>query len=287
MKYNPIVILGAGIIGRFAKMLMPEAEVYERKHKSENSYTCNYLMGNLSRLPVPELQHHKLILRSYINGEIPNTESIKKYKESKTGSSNISYGDLKQFIFEQAVYAVGLPKVDVNYEKDVDTIDPLTKEIVFKDGSVVQYGCIINTIPLKNVLKLISFWKDKEIDSFFQSKPIFYKESISRVNLLGEQIQSGVIHVDYLATNKTSSYRKTKTQFKESEESFFEIEGAVKILPGKILFSPQAEEIAQDLHLYSIYCYGRYGRWRTAEHLHETFKNLRRFSERKGQIGYC
>lgn len=282
MRTCPIVILGAGIIGRFAKVLMPEAEVFERKDESASNYTCNYLLGNLSRVPVPELEYTKMIYRNLINGEKPTMDLIRAYKESKVGISKLDYGDYKQFIHEQIVYAVKLPQVAVNFNKDVESINPLEKTIKFKDGDEIKYGCIINTIPLKNLLGLIDFWKEYNIGAFFANKPIYYKEYF-----INEDLPEDVVVLNFIVSERTPLYRITTTKHSRSEESYYEMKDSIKILPGKILPSEQAEEVARDLQLYSIYSYGRYGRWRSAEHIHETFKNLRRFSERKGQIGYC
>jgi hypothetical protein len=277
-----IVILGAGIVGRFAKVLIPEAELFERKSEGDIGYTCNYLMGNLSRINVPELDCKKMLFRTLINGEIPNTELIQNYKESKVGNRKLEYGDYKQFIHEQIVYSVELPKVPINFGKEVLNINPIEKKIIFKDGSHIEYGCIINTIPLKNLIALIDFWKHYKIDRFFVSKPIFYKEYVTY-----EAFPEDIIVSNYIVSEKTPLYRITTTKHARSEESYYEIKDSIKILPGKIIFSDQAESVANDLHLYGIYSYGRYGRWRATEHIHETFKNLRRFAERQGEVGYC
>jgi hypothetical protein len=279
-----IVILGAGIIGGFAKKLIPEAVLYERKAEGDSNYTCNFLTGNLSRVVVPELECEKKIMRSYINGERPSISAIREYKASKSGAgSDLSYGDMKQFIFEQIVYEVKLPQVEVNFGKDVESISPISKQIKFKDGTEINYGCIISTIPLKSLVGLIDFLKEYHVGSFFTAKPIFYKEYAGG----NEDLPGDVICVNYLANNSTPLYRQVETKWSKSEESFYKMDGAIQILPGKIIPSTQAEDVANDLHLYGIYSYGRYGRWRATEHIHETFKNLRRFSERKGQIGYC
>lgn len=285
MKHYPIVILGAGIVGRFAKVLMPEAAVFEKK-EADSIFTCDYMTANFSRLPVPEIEYKQVIVKFCINSQTPTLDLIKKYKEDKTGKRDIDYGDVSQFMPEQIKYAVKKPDVDINFKKEVKLIEVLKKNIHFEDGECIKYGCIINTMPMNIILKKLDIWQNDfflNIDKFFlSSKAIYYKEE-EYPGIVPENVTI----VDSLAGEGSLFYRKIYQNNRMSMESYFKFEGCQRIFPGKIIPSEHAEEIANDMQLHSIYSYGRYARWRTKEHLHETFKNLRRFAERKGQIGYC
>lgn len=281
----PFVVLGAGIVGRFAKTIIPEAVIFEQKEVGER-FTFQYLGANWCKLPVPELKYKELKFMNFLNGEVATITAIKDYKELKTGTRELDYGDIKQFTPEQTVYDICAPDVPVEYGHCVQEIDINTKTIKFTNGRVVEFGCIISTIPLSNLMKVVNIWKGvaiTNIDAFFLAKrTIFYKEEI-----MEESIPDGVCKHNSITDKNSLFYRELFVGNRRSQESYIEFPGSVAINPGKILPSKYAEEIAKDLQLYGIYCYGRYARWRPKEHLHETFKNLRRFAERKGQIGYC
>ena len=282
---NKVVILGAGVVGRFAKLMLGEDAVcYDRKSPTATDYTCRYLGGNISRVMVPELKCTPGILESTINGQKPTMDLIRMYKELKTGSTDLDFGDVKQFLPIQPVFFVDLPEVEVQYGYDVKEIDIINKTILFTNGESIVYNSIINTIPLNSLVSKILLYQGIITDKFLvRNKPIYYREEQGGMPKLPENH----ILLDYKADDTQIYYREMFTNTKRSVESNFNFQGAVPILPGKLLNSKYSEELSKDLQLYGIYCYGRYARWRTKEHIHETFKNLRRFKERFGQIGYC
>jgi len=222
-----------------------------------------------------------------INGRVAEPWMMKKYKEKKTGVLNLDYGDYKQFVPEQIVYQVTKPDVDICFEKEVVKIEVLNKKIHFLDGDIIKYDCLINTIPLNYFLRILDLWELGPLKNmslqFLRNRPIYYAEEGSDRK---DQFPSAVLIWDYQAKDDNQFYRICKTSNMFAYESYIQFEGAIKILPGKIISSAYSEEIAKDLQLYNIYCYGRHARWRPKEHIHETFKNLRRFKERKGQVGY-
>ena len=281
------IILGAGMVGRFAKLLMPDAVCFEKgKHGDRTTVDC--LGANMSRVIVPEIKCTPGNLSSRINGQVAAPNSIQRFKLSKGGTASLSYGDIKQFLPKQRVYFMEKPDVEVNFGVTATRINTTAKEIIIKTGeteSKHEYGCIISTIPLPMILKLLDLFDgaSMNLDGMLPYRPIYYKEE----RLPSSMTPEDEVLVDYLVSDETPLYRKQYCGTRMSCESYYKFEGATPLFPGKIFATEQAEQIARDLQLYGIYCYGRYARWRPAEHLHETFKNLRRFAERKGQIGYC
>jgi hypothetical protein len=285
-----IIIIGAGIIGRFAKVLMSEAVIFDSKNKGDK-ITSDILGANLSRQIAPELDCSEGILETKIDGKTPTKESILKYRMNKFSTTEIEFGDYKQFSPIQRVYFVKKPDIDdINYGCQVKNINAIDKiidvyHIDTKTTESISYDCIISTIPLKNLIQIIDITKNspfiKAVINKFINKIIYHKE------IVGDCISGNDTFIfDYLTSDESVINRKSYLKNRIGYESFYMFEGAKKIYPGKIMGSDFTEEIAKDLQLYSIYCYGRFARWRHKEMLHETFKNLRRFCERKGQIGY-
>jgi hypothetical protein len=284
MERFPVVILGGGINGRFAKLQIPEAEIFEKNIQGEK-FTVEFMSADFSRIEVPELECKPCVMRSLINGKVADHKAIQMYKTSKGNNTPLSYGDIKQFLPEQRVFKVKLPEVPINYGMEAIHIDVFDKTIQFAGETVVGYGCIISTIPLPVLLRTLGFLGDGGMRDLlsFPRKTIYYHE----MQLPVPHSPDYSIHtVDYIVDESSPIYRRQYCGDRQSEESYYNFTGAVKIVPGKIFPSSVTEELCDDLTQYSIYCYGRYGRWRPSEHMHETFKHLRRFAERKGQVGY-
>lgn len=286
-----IVIIGAGIIGRFAKILMPDAIIFDSKNK-DDKITSEIIGANLSRQKVPELDCRDGILLSKIDGEVPTNESIFRYRMNKFSTGEIEFGDYKQFSPIQKIYFVEKPNIqDINYScyvKNINAIDKIIDvyHVDIKITESIKYDCIISTIPLIDLIKIVDITKNSPfLDIMINKcmhKIIYHKEKI-----IEKMFNSGEFLFNYLTTSDSIINRKSFYNNRIGYESFYYFDDAKEIYPGKIMGSNFTEEIAKDLQLYSIYCYGRYARWRHKEMLHETFKNLRRFKERKGQIGYC
>lgn len=285
MTKQNYVIIGGGIIGRFARLMIPGSVCYE-KNAPGSKITCNYTGANICRNHVPELQGEFVTVYNLINGEFATPELIMEYKMSKNDTSPMSYGDIKQFVHKQKVYIAQAPEVEIQYGKEITLIDVFEKKIYFADGDCVEYGCIINTIPMPMLLSKINLFDSENSTvninriGMFKSKPIYYKEDI------GKEVPKGKMIIDQIVDGSTT-YRRIKYGNIITTESFYKFDGAICIKPGKIFKSECAEDVRNDLVLYNIYNYGRYALWRPNEFLHESFKNLRRFRERMGQIGYC
>lgn len=285
------IIIGAGIVGRFAKILMPEAILLEASSDG-SKITTDFLGTNMCRLPIPELNSVEGILRIKIDGEDATEESVSRYRQFKFQENRIEFGDYKQFNPIQIVHFINKPEVPVLYNQKVVKINAIDKTIETIDTvslkrNIIDYDCIINTIPLLNLIQIVDITSNSPFINTMKNKlihkNIFYKEKRAERSIT----ESNEIILDFKTSVESTVNRVSFYLDRESCESYYSLgEGQSVLYPGKIMGSEFTEDIAKDFQLYNIYCYGRYARWRHKEMLHETFKNLRRFCERKGQIGY-
>ena len=74
-----IIVLGAGIVGRLAKIMFPEAIVLESK-MSEDIFTSE-LGVCISIVPIPDLKNEKYTRFISIDNQKPTSELIGKYKK--------------------------------------------------------------------------------------------------------------------------------------------------------------------------------------------------------------
>ena len=162
MNSKNIVILGAGISGRMAKLLLPEATVYEKQEK--DTQIVNAANGpNYLKTPIKILNCSKIIIKSTIDGKTPTPSDIRRYKKKKGIDSDVSfdlsneltYGDVKQFRSTQVEYKFTIPDVPASYNSCVMKIDLHNKLIHFKDREFIRYDILIATIPLITLMKLI------------------------------------------------------------------------------------------------------------------------------------
>ena len=168
-----IVILGAGITGCLAKILIPDAQIYESKSKDAVSFLQKGV--RISIVAIPELENKKYTRRIYIDNKTPTANLILLYKSKIERDGDVSYGDYRQFEPEQTVYAPKLPNnLSIIYSHPAIKIYLEQKTINFPNLAI-NYDYLISTIPLLDFIRLtdlFNHFKDKS-SSLFMHRPIY------------------------------------------------------------------------------------------------------------------
>jgi hypothetical protein len=266
-----IVILGAGIAGRLAKIMFPEATVLEMK--DEDAIFTAELGVCISIIPIPELKNEKYTRYITIDGKKPDEELINKYKRKISREGDICYGDYRQFEPEQVVYRQELPtNLDIQFNVLVTQIELVNKKLT-TFGDSYNYDYLISTIPLLNLLKISDLFKNfkESASAFFMHRPIYLLRSFY-------ETEPTIIRENYITDIDTPIYRENFFDKWRNQESLFKLPDSIKIYPGKIYPNSHTSHILDDLSSYGVFCAGRYGCWGPQLHLwnvYEQLKNLR------------
>lgn len=262
-----IAILGAGIVGRLAKLMFPQAELFEAKAEHEkitSDFGLHYIL-----LPIPYLTCKQFKRVVTIDGKKPTVDLIIKYKEKKEIEGAAEYGDLRQFEPEQNYFSYDIPIVEANYGHRAKQINLEEKSILFDNGKEVKYSMLISTIPLINLIKISNLFShfSNEAGAFFKHRPIYIR--FTKVD------PSPMCFENYITDPDNPIYRENVIGDTKNEESLFKLEGAVKLYPGKIYNNRYSENITADLLSYDIHCIGRYAQWDNRVHLWHCYEKLK------------
>lgn len=283
-----VLILGAGITGRMAAMLFDGSTIIEMK-KLESKVTANFGMQALkANVPILESRLIKNIVT--IDGESATQELVSMYRE-KIGrmETSMHYGDFKMFVYEQYLYAFEIPTAD-DFLPGVKVKDRRTIEFIDMYGKLVKtrlwdtdhaqifpYDVIINTLPLVVFLRLINFGHDQffsdGIRSYLKHRPIYVQQE-------SDDSTNDVMITNYVSDMESPYYRTTSFWGLLQKESLYRTEGSVKLFPGKIYNSKYVDAALEDLQHYGIYCFGRYARWDSKIHMHQTYNELIKFRDK-------
>ena len=264
-----IIILGAGLTGRLAKMMFPEAIVLESK--PFNAVFTSELGVCISIIPIPELSNSKYTRYITIDKQKPTLELINKYKKKIAREGEIGYGDYRQFEPEQEVYKQELPRnLSIKFDATVVKIELSSKKLTTLDKDCFEYDYLINTIPLLNLVQISDLFTNfKELTpTFFMHRPIYLLQ-------VPWNTEDNIIRENYITDINTPIYRENYFQGQRNRESLFKIAGATKIYPGKIYPSDHVDSILEDLKSYGVFCIGRYAQWDNKIHLWNVYSQLK------------
>lgn len=268
-----VVILGAGIVGRLAKLMIPEATVLESKGPKD-AYTSE-LGVCISITKIPHLTNQEYRRYITIDGQKPNLELINKYKKKIAREGDISYGDCRQFEPSQTVYRQTLPQnLDIQFHQSVVKVYLDDQKIRTAQGRTLRYDYLLSTIPLINLVQvsdLFNLFKDQS-STFFMHRPIY----LSRVPCSTGTYE---IHENYRTSPDDPIYRENKIDGWSNQESLFKLPDSFKIYPGKIYPCSYTSQMLEDLRSYKVFCAGRYAEWDNKIHLWNVYAQLRMIRE--------
>lgn len=267
------IILGAGISGRILKHFFPDALVLEANGPVSH---LNSTMGaNYVWKPLDGFHTEPVRVVTTVDGQFPQTESIRRYK-NKIGKDMENEEDWKeQFKPVQHGHLLVCDEVlPAMYDTRVTHIDMLGRKVYAKVGdhnASFDYGRILSTLPLPVLVKLCDM--DVPHRTPFRFQPIYVKVEKSVTD-------AGLMRVDYVSSPCDNVYRITEKSGERHYESLSPFTGEYKTLfPGKIWNSPLTHDIKSKLAEEWIFTFGRYASWNSDELIHQTYEQVARFKQ--------
>ncbi len=273
---NKIIILGGGMVGRLAKLIFPEATVLESK-KSNDIYTAE-LGVQISIVPIPGLKNIEYKRFIYIDHKNPTLELIDKYRKKIGRDGDLTYGDYRQFEYEQTVFKQEFPKAEIRYEHLVLKIHLLehSLNVLNKEkGTILYYDYLISTIPLLSLIQisnLCSSFQERTM-GFFMHRPIYLSRTID------PEPKAFTIIENYITDSDVPIYRENYVDGWRNQESLFKIPDSIKVYPGKIYPNTATAHILEDFKSYRVFCIGRYAQWDNTVHLWNSYEKLKLLGE--------
>lgn len=272
MRKIKIAVLGGGITGQLVNMQMPDAHVYDWKAQPNGpkpmirNYGANYLWE-----PLPGIPCREFTVQTRIDGQLPTTESILRYK-IKVGKGSEDADWPRQFTPEmQGFEYAQLPPVTVHYGCRATSIDRLHQIVTLADKGELHYDMLVSTIPLYSLLSLLGM---PEPRGKLQFKPIFFKLASRPPDA---PFPPDVMHINYISDPAIGPYRYTDRDGERHFESIVPYTAGMaskKVAPGKIYAHAGVPEVLEYLAGFNIQTFGRYGSWAPDELVHETWARI-------------
>jgi hypothetical protein len=275
------LIVGAGAVGRTAKVFFPEAITVDQQTKPRElsrNFGTQYLWK-----PLPGIPCCPFTVKTTIDGKTPTRELAVKYK-AKIGKESERYLPtlMDQFQPEQRAYRVQHDKWPdprpVLWGRELISLDPLRKLARFSCGSgteeEVSFDILISTIPFFILFKTLTNVGVPDAEEPFHYRPVY---------VIREAAVHGwdLMQVNYISASDDPVYRTCKwgnfIQHESLEIPPDDLPSWIEthvLFPGKIWPNPVTPPVVGQLMVKNIYCVGRYGRWEPDELLHETVQRI-------------
>jgi len=269
MNSAKIIIIGAGIVGRIAKLKFNDALIFE---KSDGSITTMDSTIQILQIPIPNIAYKKIRYQIFIDNEYPTVEKINQWK-IKMGRykdiNEVTFGDLIQFNPNGYAYYYTSPNIanysGVYFSTRVTKILLFDKKIETTIGEF-SYDFLINTIPLPNFLNMIDGFDFSKLK--FVNKVLFVKRECIK------SIEKDVLKNYYFTSLDNPINRILELNDLRVIESFSRLENSIELYPGKVFPNKNTEDILDWLKVYDIYCIGRYAEWNPKIQVHDSYLYL-------------
>jgi len=298
MSRHEVVIVGAGVTGRIAKVMRPEALLLETAFEGQQRIAA--MVGiNYLHEEVPELvTRHINVYTGYspngfdgeqypLNpGDLKTLDGVTmmRYQRKCRGwgqSTRPQDGDAHidkrgtRYQHCKRAWAYDLPEVEIEWDSHVAEIRPAQHSLCYihKGKSwITKYDVLIWTAPLNALFGAMGF---DPTTLTLEGRPIFYKSMICQnYTALREAIV-----VEYVPDENTPIYRRsvyyTESKIAVSVEAMQKVDGFEKFWPGKIDASDEARYLEEICRSHDIILAGRFARWDPDELTHHTAERLR------------
>ena len=279
------VVLGAGITGRLAISMMPDAVALEaaasdNRETLTRNYGANYLWH-----PLDGHRCREFSILTLIDGQDPEPNAIVRYKR-KVGRI-CTVGEARemldgQFKRDQMGYdLLDIPDdpTRIYYNCHVDGIDPNTRHVHMNDGArAIPYDRLVSTIPLPLLLRLLGWTQTPE--SVWGYRPIWVTKVPHETH--SEHAKRADLIVGYDSLPENSYYRWSERDGGRSYEGMERMRAFAemrKLVPGKIYPSPFRDAVLSELEKVGIFPFGRYATWTPGELVHETFAQMKEWAD--------
>lgn len=284
-----IVILGGGILGQLAKLVFPEAVIFEKRPRLDSGFTPKrQIITNYSWEEIPVLEQTPFPVRVTVDEAMATEESVRRYKK-KVGKESDMEGDWGiQFHYRMVAFEHKRPELPVQWGHEASCIDWEDRRVHF-DKNIrpykpfsALYDVLISTIPMPELIKIVG-GMPKEGGSF-HSRPVFAHLMNTRWG------PEGSVEINYHSDPDDPCFRETRfgeqSLFESFEESPYDTVstfghgvctnhgGNERIKYGKIWKGHFEECCYRDLLEKRIFCVGREASWNPDELLHGSFHKL-------------
>jgi hypothetical protein len=270
------IILGAGITGRLAKFLFPDALVLEKKHANQGRAMTRMWGTNYLWEPLPGIPCWCFQVITHVDGKKATMPAIRKYK-TKVGKSHEINSDDWGLQFEEKTIGYDfkkVPEVPVEWGCCITGLDIEKKHVHTASGSY-PYTRLISTLPLPVIGSLLGVSNTMHSCNF-PHEPIYI--TVVKQRKRPKQLRADdEVYVNY-CSDKRSEYRYCWRQgVRHTEYLVKPRDPCLTIWPGKIKHSRLARPLLYELANKDVFCFGRFATWNSNELVHETFKKLRAF----------
>lgn len=299
-REHDVVIVGAGVSGRLAKLMRPSALLLEAaaegKQRAAAMVGINYLHEQVAELPSREV--------TVLTGTSPDGwsqdvapgalipldgVSMAQYKQKSRGwkadwgdqmSADIHMRERPgRYEHDRKAWAFDMPNVEVVWNMPVAEVRPRDHIVLVStpDGPLhIHYSVLIWTAPLHALCTAVGL--DPQTLEF-KGKPIYYHHTHS--DNRPAIVRDDRIVVEYVSDPRTPIYRRSFYPTPDGGcdvalESIAQLEGWQAFYPGKIEESAEAEALALIFGRHEIVLAGRFARWDPDELTHHTADRLRR-----------
>jgi hypothetical protein len=186
-----------------------------------------------------------------------------------------------QFMFDQTGWEfLTMPTPRIHYNKRIIYIKSNSRTVEFDDGTKLNYGVLVSTIPLYSLLALLN-WEQPIGELKFA--PIYVRRVPAAELPQTEQAKyhPTEFYVNYVSDPDMLYYRFTDRDGERHYESLVPLPTPChKLTPGKIHDHPGTLAVVDALNDLGIFPFGRYGRWQSNELVHETWADIVKWRKR-------
>jgi hypothetical protein len=286
VKKPTILVIGGGINGRMVQHIIPSATVLDWSGPPTGDPTPKFYGANYLWRPIPGVACRHVEVRTTIDGKTPTVEGIRAYKKrigkehELTAPGELTLLQMTQFKPSMDGYEIERwPASRITYAARVSSISAEHRQIRVND-STLNYDLLVSTIPLPSILSMMG---QRGLNGIFRSQKIKV-----RVRPTTTPFGDGLLWVDYVTDPAFEEYRRTVRGQEIHDETLGNFPGEQRVLtPGKIWDTPRSQEFLEELESRDIYCFGRYGAWRSDELVHHTVKRIWTWAQKLGlEVNY-
>jgi hypothetical protein len=291
------LIIGAGMSGRIAKLLCPEAVLVEASPKDK--FRCALFAGPTAlyeRVGVLKPERYDIVMGWCPDGfqeaaeDLPfrirpvtrgalHASTLKKLPWMRMGGGGLdnllqkAMSDRRspeRMSFRKEGWNAKIPEIeDILWGVRAEAIDLDNKAVKTSSGEVVSYGRLVVTAPLPVTMKIAGMNPDVYN---LVSAPLYYRrQTCGRL----WEAPRGHMYVEYVPHAGTSVFRRTlyvepDGSAEQSWESSDPLDGGSVFWPGVIKQSFDANRVVAVLESKGVFPAGRFARWDPNEHIHTT-----------------
>jgi len=262
-----VVVIGGGFVGQLVQLAIPDAVILDWRKVAPADHLGTRVGPQYLWEPIPGVPSREFNVRTTVDGCLATPDSIRAYKK-KIGKEHDGGNWGLQFRPLTVGFHSQLPLPTIRFGCRVT--DVVERKVVVNGQEEVPFDWLISTIPLPALLNILGSHHASE----FRSDPIYMLRRLRKPQMFDSDLW-----LDYNSNPYDPVYRQTWTGGESFSESLSSVEGAFRIVPGKIHPHQGSETMVDSLRALRCQCFGRFGTWRPDELAHETWKHIQYWKE--------